>query len=104
VDKSANDAALNIVKQKTGKKTKPCRVAIQILQQDTKNDKIKYFMGWENPNAQRSWSWADDVTEDLKRPFYKNHPLEGGPQSMALDYTNKPTFNSHSRNGEVMSH
>jgi len=44
VDELVNDAALNIVGQKRGKRTKPCRFAIQILQQDTRNDNIKYLM------------------------------------------------------------
>jgi len=56
VDELAIDAALNIVGQKRGKRTKPCRVAIQILQQDTTNDIIKYLMRWENLSVQRSWS------------------------------------------------
>jgi len=44
VNELNNDAALNKVEQKRGKRTKPCRVAIQILQQETTNDRIKYFM------------------------------------------------------------
>jgi len=44
IDKLANDNALNIIEQKRGERTKPCRVAIQILQQDTENHKIQYFM------------------------------------------------------------
>jgi len=49
-----NDATFKLIQQKTPKRPKPCRVAIQILQQDTKKDKIKYFMRWEDPNAQKS--------------------------------------------------
>jgi len=99
-----DDATFDLIQEKTVKRPKPCGAAIQILEQKTKNDKVRYFMPWENPNAQKSWSWADDVTEDFKRTFYKTHSLDGVPQIMALDYTNKPTFNSHSRNGELMSH
>jgi len=65
-----DDATFNQIRQKTVKRPKPCRVAIQILQQETKNDKVRYFMRWEDPKAQRSWSWAEDVTEDLKSTFY----------------------------------
>jgi len=36
-------------------------------------------MRWENPNVQRSWSWADDVTEDLKRTFDETHTPDGEP-------------------------
>jgi len=44
INEIANDAALKIVEQKRGKRTKPDLVAIQILQQETTNDRIKYFM------------------------------------------------------------
>jgi len=36
-------------------------------------------MRWENPNVQRSWSWADDVTDDLKRTSYETHTPNGMP-------------------------
>jgi len=77
INEIANDAALNIVKQKRGKRTKPCRIAIQILQQDTKNDRIKYFMRWEDPKVQRSWSWAEDIADHLKKTFYETHTPDG---------------------------
>jgi len=80
VDESTDGAALNIIRQKTVKRPKPFKIALQILQQDTKNDKIRYFMRWENRNAQSSWSWAIDITEDLKRIFYNTHTLDGAPR------------------------
>jgi len=92
------EASLNIIGQQKGKRTKPVRVAIQILQQDIKHDKIRYFMRWENPHAERSWCWAEDVNEDLKRTFYTNNPLEVTPEIMSMSDTNKATP------GEVMSH
>jgi len=96
--------ALNIVGQQKGKRTKTPQVALQILQQDRKHDKIRYFMRWENPKAERSWCWAEDVNDDLKRTFYKNNPLEVAPQIESMDYTNEQTFHNHSQNGEIMSH
>jgi len=99
-----DDATFNLIRQKTPERQKPRRIALQILEQETKNDRVRYLMRWENPNAQRSWSWSDDVTEDLKKTFYKTHSLDGVPQIMSLDYTNRPTFNIQLRNGELMSH
>jgi len=64
MEKSTDDKALNIIQQKTVKRQKPCKIALQIFQQDTKNDKIRYFMRWENPTIQNNWSWVDDVTDD----------------------------------------
>jgi len=98
------EATLNMVGRQRGKRAKPVRVAIQILQQEIKQDKIRYFMRWENPNAERSWCWAEDVNEDLKRTFYTNNPLEVTPEIMSISDNNKTTFLSHSCNGEVMSH
>jgi len=99
-----DDATFELIRQKTIKRPKSCRVALQILKQETKNDKCQIFMRWENPNAhpnaQKSWSWADDITEDLKRTIYKTHSPDGGPQIMSMDYTNKPTFKIQSRNGK----
>jgi len=108
VNKLANDAAINIMVQKRGKRTKSCRIAVQILQQETKNDRVRYFIRWENPTSDKrpenSWFWADDVTEDLKTTFHKTHSLDGELYFMSRHYSNGPTFNSHSRNGELMSH
>jgi len=101
---STNGDSLNLMEHKKDKRPKPNKVAIQILQQKTKDDKIIYFMRWEDPKVQRSWCCADDVTENLKRTFYKNNPLEVAPQIMSMNYTNKPAFHNHSRNGKVMSH
>jgi len=93
VNNLANDAALNIIGQKRGKKTKSCRIAVQILQQETKNDRVRYFIRWENPTSDRrpenSWCWADDVTEDLKTTFYKTHSLDGGLYFMSRHYSIK---------------
>jgi len=50
-----DNAKFDLIRQKTAKRPKSCRVAIQILQKATKNDKVRYFKRWENPNAQRSW-------------------------------------------------
>jgi len=101
---SAAEATINIVGQKKGKRTKTPRVAIQILQQETKHDKIRYFMRWENPKAEKSWCWAEDVNEDLKRTFYKNNPLEVAPQIESMNDTNEQTSQNDSQNDEIMSH
>jgi len=61
-------------------------------------------MRWKNPKVQRSWCCGVDVTEELKRTFYKNNPLEVATQMMSMDYTNKKTFNQQTQNGEEMSH
>jgi len=39
-------------------------------------------MRWENPTIQNIWSGADDVTDDLKRIFFKTRSLDGAPQIM----------------------
>jgi len=36
-------------------------------------------MRWEDPNVQRSWSWAEDVTDDLKKTFYEKHTPDNAP-------------------------
>jgi len=57
-------------------KTKTDRVAAQILQQATKNDKLIYFMRWENPKTERSWCAAENINDELKNVFYNNNPQE----------------------------
>jgi len=113
MNNSTDHAALEIVKRRAEimskrKSKKTCKIAVQILQQETKNDRVRYFIRWEHPTSDKrlenSWCWADDVTKDLKTQFYKTHSLDGEPHFMSRHYSNGKTFNSHSRNGEVMSH
>jgi len=110
---STNHAALEIIRRRAEiisirKSKKTCRIAVQIIPQETKNDKVRYFIGWEHPTydkrLENSWCWADDVTEDLKTQFYKTHSFDGEPYFMSRHYSNGPTFNSHSRDSELMSH
>jgi len=36
-------------------------------------------MRWEDPNVQRSWSWAVDVPDHLRKTFYETHTPDGMP-------------------------
>jgi len=58
LSKSTNNDALEIIRRRAEvirirKSKKTCRIAIQILQQETKNDKVRYFMRFEDPNTQK---------------------------------------------------
>jgi len=62
------DATFNIIGQKTPTKPHPRKKALQILQilqQETKNNKMKYFIGGEDPKKADSGSGADNVTDVL---------------------------------------
>jgi len=49
----------------------------------------RYLIRWENPTAADSWSWVDDVTDDLKRVFYKTHTLRGAVRIRPLADTDE---------------
>jgi len=104
MSKSTNHAALEIIRLRAEvirirKSEKTCKIAIQIIQ-ETKDEKVRYLMRWENPNTQRSWSWADDVSDELKKTFYTSNtilsrpttPWEYEQQSKSLEYINQPTL------------
>jgi len=101
---STNHAALEIIRRRAEiisirKSKKTCRIAVQILQQEIKNDRVRYFIRWEHPTSDKrlenSWCWAEDVNDNLKRTFYTNQPRELTPEILSILY--------QSCNGEVIS-
>jgi len=67
-----DDATFNLIRQKTPTKQHPRKEAqqiLQIVQQETKNNKMKYFISGEDPTEADSGSGTDDVTDVLRNLF-----------------------------------
>jgi len=64
-----DDDTFNLIRQKTPTKQYPRWKALQILHQEPKNNKMKYFIGGEHPTEADSGPGSDDVTDVFRNLF-----------------------------------